>query len=265
MKLNWYQLGTAGIAAALAVVLATSTASAEVRCDGVTPEAVEKACGVKTHVVAGAGDDVGEKDCNRLLSADATTVPKPGAVSVHVLKAMAPLAQDPKWTDVKPIPGFDAAFSFKEEAATGEVVNVVAASRGGHTAYVTMVGAPLCNAEQATQLVNVALPAASADGRGTAFEASSGGPEMRDGAKLLVTAYAIIWLLVTGYLAYLWNTQKGLASRIEGLERAIDRAERSAAEKPKAKGKSTDEPKASEKPKAKAKPKPKDDEDDEEG
>ena len=247
MSSRLYQLGTALLAAALVAV--ASPAAAEVRCDGVTPAAVEKICGVKTHVVAGAGDDAGEKDCNRLLSADDVPAAKPGAVSLHLMKAMTPLTQDSKWTDVKSVPGFDAAFSYREQVPTGDVVSVVAATRGGNVAFVTMVGTPLCTTEQATQIANLALPAPTADSRGTAFEAAASGPETRDGAKLLVTAYAIIWLLMTAYLGFLWRGQKSIASRIDGLERAIDRAER--AEK-------------REEPKKKAKAKPTDDEDEDE-
>ncbi len=249
MTARSYHFGTAAIAAA--IVAFAAPAAAEVRCDAVTPAAVESICGKKTHVVAGAGEDSGEKDCSRLLSADDAPGAKAGAVSVHLMKTANPLTQDPKWTEVKSVPGFDAAFSYKDQVPTGEVVSTVAAARGGHVAFVTMVGTPLCTAEQATQIANLALPAPSADSRGTAFEAAASGPETRDGAKLLVTAYAIIWLLMTAYLGFLWRGQKSIASRIDGLERAIDRAER--AEK-------REEPPK----KAKAKPKPKDEKDEEE-
>lgn len=240
MSVRLYQFGTALLAAALLTF--ASPASAEVRCDGVTPAAVDTICGVKTHVVAGAGDDTGEKDCNRLLSANDVPGAKPGAVSVHIMKSVTPLTQDSKWTEVKSVPGFDAAFSYKEQVATGDVVNVVAATRGGNTAFVTLVGTPFCTVEQATQIANLALPAPTADSRGTAFEAAASGPEMRDGAKLLVTAYAIIWILMTAYLGFLWRGQKGIAARIDGLERAIDRAERAEKNEPKKKSKK-DEPK----------------------
>jgi CcmD family protein len=233
-----------GVPFVFAALTAAGAARAELRCDRVTPADVEKQCSAKTHVVAGAGEEFGEKHCSRLLSADDLPGARKGGVSIHVLRSTTPVAADPKWTDVKPVPGFDAAFSYQDEPTPGDKVTTVVGSRGGLTAYVTLVGAPLCSTEQAVALLNVALPAPTADDRGTAFEASSARPEVRDGGKLLVTAYAIIWLLVTAYLAYLWNAQRGLSDRIAGLERAIDRAEarEAGAKKPAAKPKGKAEP-----------------------
>ncbi|CAN5638759.1 hypothetical protein BH09MYX1_BH09MYX1_45840 [soil metagenome] len=220
----------------LALLLGSRSAAAEVRCDGVTPAEVKATCGANVHVVPGATQDVSEKDCSRLLSSDdnvgAARESSPVGLSVHVIKSMAPLTQDSKWAHVKSVPGFDAGFSYEDEVSPGEIVTVVAASRGGLTASVNLLGKPsICTVDQAIALLNFALPPASAESRGTAFESSGNAPPMRDGAKLLVTAYAIIWILVTCYLGYLWNAQKGLSARIDGLERASDRAERAEAQK----------------------------------
>jgi CcmD family protein len=258
-----YQFGTM-LALLFGVLLSARVAHAELRCDVVTPDTVEKACGKRTHVVTMASTDAGEKECSRLLSADpAGSNTSAGGVSIHLIKTMAPITKDPKWTDVQAIPGFDAAFSFKDEVEPGTIVSGVAASRGGVTVFVNLVGATICSIEQATQLANAALPAPSAEARGTAFEGASP-PEMHDGGKLVVTAYAIIWILVTGYLGLLWNTQKGLYSRIDGLERAIDRAERTET-KPKVpeprKATTKETPKAKKSTPAKAETKADDDED----
>ncbi len=262
MTTKWSHVGTMLVTLALALVSAKATAA--VRCDGVTPADVEKICGVKTHVVAGAGEDSGEKDLARLFSADDVPGAKAKGVNVHVLKSSAPLTQDPKWTDVKSVPGFDAAFSYRDEIEPLAPTRVVVASRGGLIVYVNLLGGEACTVDQAAQLAALALPAQN-QGPSTAFEAAATGPENRDGAKLMVTAYSIIWLLVTAYLAYLWNTQRALGARIAGLEAAIDRAERREAGEPyrgaAPKVKQTaDEPK---KKKAEPKKKPADDDDDE--
>ena len=74
----------------------------------------------------------------------------------------------------------------------------------------------------------IAAPSASApavpEDRGTAFQATTGGTEMRDGGKLMVAAYAILWVIVATYLGLMWSWQRKLQGRIEGLETAIDRA-----------------------------------------
>ena len=70
---------------------------------------------------------------------------------------------------------------------------------------------------------SASVPAVPED-RGTAFQATSGGTELRDGSKLMVAAYAILWVIVVVYLGLLWSWQRKLQARIEGIETAIDRA-----------------------------------------
>lgn len=45
-----------------------------------------------------------------------------------------------------------------------------------------------------------------------------------DGPTLVVVAYAAIWLIVMGFLVSMWRKQTALRARLDGLERAIDRA-----------------------------------------
>ena len=49
--------------------------------------------------------------------------------------------------------------------------------------------------------------------------------EQRNGATLMVEAYAIIWLILMGWLLINWFRQRNLDQRILGLEAAIARAE----------------------------------------
>jgi hypothetical protein len=60
--------------------------------------------------------------------------------------------------------------------------------------------------------------------RSTTFQASQGGTETRSGTLLMVEAYAVLWLLLLGWLVWLWRRQGALHARIDGLEKAMDRA-----------------------------------------
>jgi CcmD family protein len=85
--------------------------------------------------------------------------------------------------------------------------------------------APAAAAPSAT-----AAPAASSatagtpDSRATTFQAVEGGAETRSGETLMVEAYTAIWLLLMGWLVFLWRKQAGLNARLSDLEHAIDRA-----------------------------------------
>lgn len=71
-------------------------------------------------------------------------------------------------------------------------------------------------------------PAAAAAGtpgdRSTTFQPVEGGAEHRSGEMLLVEAYSVLWLILMGWLVFQWRRQAAIGSRIDGLERAIDRA-----------------------------------------
>lgn len=92
----------------------------------------------------------------------------------------------------------------------------------------------------------------AADDRATDFKAVEGTTgEHFNGYTLMVEAYAAIWLILMVWLVFLWRKQADLTSRVEGLEEAIARAEKSRQVKPDggaSKGKSKDatEPKKKE-------------------
>ena len=74
-------------------------------------------------------------------------------------------------------------------------------------------------------LVASDLAPKSADERSEAFRSVSGGPELQSGEKLLVEAYAAIWLILMGLLLLSWRRQSKLDGRIASLEKALARAE----------------------------------------
>lgn len=55
----------------------------------------------------------------------------------------------------------------------------------------------------------------------TEFRATEGGPEIASGSTLLVEAYAIVWVVILGFLFVSWRRQKALEQRIGDLERAL--------------------------------------------
>jgi hypothetical protein len=73
-----------------------------------------------------------------------------------------------------------------------------------------------------------AAPAGSGtpDDRATTFQAVKGEPEHYSGETLLVSAYAVLWVIVLAWVALAWRKQAGLSSRLDDLERVIDDAAR---------------------------------------
>jgi hypothetical protein len=68
-------------------------------------------------------------------------------------------------------------------------------------------------------------PASSTpDDRSTTFQAVQGGPEQHSGSTLLIEAYAVLWVILMAWVLFMWRRQAALGARLEGLERAIDRA-----------------------------------------
>jgi hypothetical protein len=66
-----------------------------------------------------------------------------------------------------------------------------------------------------------AAPAAtnpSADDRAQSFRAVQGGGEMQSGEKLLVEAYAALWLILFGLVFISWRRQKAIDARVVTLE-----------------------------------------------
>jgi len=67
----------------------------------------------------------------------------------------------------------------------------------------------------------------SPDNRATDFKPVEGAAaEQYSGGKLMVEAYAAIWLILLAWIYLLWRKQASLAQRLDGLEAAIDRAEK---------------------------------------
>jgi len=67
-------------------------------------------------------------------------------------------------------------------------------------------------------------PTPTVDDRSTAFRAVEGGPQMQSGEKLLVEAYAAIWIILFALILLSWRRQRRLDDRMAMLEGAIDKA-----------------------------------------
>jgi hypothetical protein len=61
----------------------------------------------------------------------------------------------------------------------------------------------------------------SPDDRATSFQAVKGEPEHYSGETLLVSAYAVLWVIVLAWVALVWRKQAALALRLDDLERVI--------------------------------------------
>lgn len=62
--------------------------------------------------------------------------------------------------------------------------------------------------------------------RSTTFRPVEGGTEMQSGEKLLVEAYAAIWLILFGLVLLSWRRQKTIDDRVSSLEAALEKARR---------------------------------------
>jgi CcmD family protein len=61
--------------------------------------------------------------------------------------------------------------------------------------------------------------------RATTFQPVQGNAgEQYSGATLLVTAYAVLWVVLFAWLAIVWRKQSALAARLGDLERVIEKA-----------------------------------------
>ena len=69
-----------------------------------------------------------------------------------------------------------------------------------------------------------ASSASSPDDRATSFQPVEGGGETRSGEVLLVEAYVFLWIILLGWIAMLWRKQGAVNSRLDALEKEIDRA-----------------------------------------
>lgn len=92
----------------------------------------------------------------------------------------------------------------------------------------------------------------TADDRATDFKAVTDAPagERYSGPGLVVAAYASIWVIAMIWVIVLWRKSIALTERLDGLERAIDRA--AAANEKKDKASAVDDKLAGVQAKAKA-------------
>lgn len=63
-----------------------------------------------------------------------------------------------------------------------------------------------------------------ADGRATQFQAVEGGGETHSGEGLMVAAYSVLWVILMGYLIFVWRKQAALTARMDDLDRVLDKA-----------------------------------------
>jgi len=64
----------------------------------------------------------------------------------------------------------------------------------------------------------------STEDRSQSFRAVQGGGEMQSGEKLLVEAYAVIWLIVFGMVLLSWRRQRQIDRRIDSLDASLRKA-----------------------------------------
>lgn len=53
---------------------------------------------------------------------------------------------------------------------------------------------------------------------------TAGAPELQSGEKLLVEAYAVIWIIAFVFLLFTWRRQRALDRRVQELEAVLARA-----------------------------------------
>ncbi|MFO0612084.1 MAG: hypothetical protein U0414_05830 [Polyangiaceae bacterium] len=63
----------------------------------------------------------------------------------------------------------------------------------------------------------------------------SAAPELESGGRLMVEAYAIIWLIVLGLVVMMWRRTRSLEARVGVIDEAIAKAGRGKASPPKKK------------------------------
>ncbi len=64
------------------------------------------------------------------------------------------------------------------------------------------------------------------DGQPTSYQpVDANVGESRNGTVLMVEAYVLVWLLLLGWLLFMWLRQRTIDARVDGLEAAVARAE----------------------------------------
>lgn len=82
-------------------------------------------------------------------------------------------------------------------------------------------------ATSATASSASAAPSASQqtpDDRATSFQAVKGGGESVPGGTLLISAYAVIWIILLFVVLRVWRRQSHTAEQIAALEKTIEKA-----------------------------------------
>jgi uncharacterized protein HemX len=74
---------------------------------------------------------------------------------------------------------------------------------------------------------NAAPP--SPDSRSTSFQPVTGEAEHYSGEGLLVSAYALIWVILLAWVGLVWRKQSALDTRLDDLEREIEKADAASA------------------------------------
>lgn len=82
---------------------------------------------------------------------------------------------------------------------------------------------PLLATQAASATAAPTTEGSSAD-RAQAFRPVEGGNQMQSGERLLVEAYAAIWLILFMMLLLSWRRQRRIDRRIDALEAAIAKA-----------------------------------------
>ena len=62
----------------------------------------------------------------------------------------------------------------------------------------------------------------SPEGRATQFVPVEGGEETTSATTMLVSAYVIVWVLLMLFVFLGWRRQRGIESRIDDLEKALE-------------------------------------------
>lgn len=78
--------------------------------------------------------------------------------------------------------------------------------------------------ENKTQAPAAAPAPKTADDRSTTFRAVEGGTQMQSSEKLVVEAYAAIWIISFIFLVSIFRQQKRIDARIASLEVALEKA-----------------------------------------
>lgn len=87
----------------------------------------------------------------------------------------------------------------------------------------------MADGNQASTSTGATEPKTAEGADGTGFRPVTGGEEMQSGGRLLVEAYAAIWLILLGLVVVMWRRTRALEARIAVLDIAVKKAEKSAA------------------------------------